>query len=77
MIVACAKGSKCGEPDCPVCTMNAEQKETFEILLSICEVQTLAFVDDEKAIVFEGEGQDGPCVGYIEIDGKVSWIVAG
>lgn len=85
MLPACSRGSVCGEPDCPICQMNKEQKETFEMLLSQIdnlEVQwdymlTEKGVENTKTIVFSGDGQDGPSVGYIEIDGKVSWLCAG
>jgi len=58
--------------------MNSAQKETFDYLLSYCDNLKVAVnEEDNGALVFEGNGQDGPCIGYIELDGKVTWIVGG
>lgn len=56
----------------------AEQAKTIDCLLSM--VDNLTVVPDEcndGALVFEGDGIEGPCIGYIEPDGKVSWLVQG
>lgn len=72
----CLSGSVCGEPDCTNCKMNRAQKETYIMLLS--EVDNLEVADcgedDPGVFVFEGWRVDGPTVGYIEKNGKVTWI---
>lgn len=59
--------------------MNEEQRKTYEMLLS--RIDNLVVVEDEYsddgALVFEGDGVDGPSVGYIEPDGKVCWMCCG
>lgn len=56
-----------------------EQAKTVEYLLS--HVDNLNVVRDEYsddgALCFDGDGVDGPCIGYIEPDGKVNWMVDG
>lgn len=56
-----------------------EQAKTVDMLLS--HIENLNVVRDEYshdgALVFDGDGVDGPCVGYIEPDGKVSWLCNG
>lgn len=62
------------------CQMNPAQRETVEMLqsCSMVEILDMAFLDDgEGAVVFEGDGVDGPACGYIELDGKVTWIAGG
>lgn len=53
-----------------------EQYRTYEGLCSLVDNLQIAQNDqDGGAIVFEGDGADGPALGYIETDGTVSWIV--
>jgi len=55
------------------------QAETVDMLLSY--IDNLNVVEDEYstdgALVFDGDGVDGPCVGYINPDGTVSWMANG
>lgn len=57
----------------------AEQAKTVDMLLSHIENLNVVKDDysDDGALVFDGEGIDGPCVGYIEPDGRVTWTVNG
>ena len=55
---------------------NKEQRETIDMLHSRVDDLQLA-LDEDGSIVFDGEGQDGPSVGHIELDGKVTWLVCG
>jgi len=61
--------------------MNEVQRETLDMLLS--EIDGIEVAPDELpsgptgVFVFEGQGVDGPCCGYIELDGKVTWIAGG
>ena len=61
--------------------MTKAQEQTVDMLTSYVEdleVAPLAEDDDpEPVLVFEGQGQDGPSVGYIEVDGQVTWICQG
>jgi len=57
---------------------NQDQKDTIEMIVSY--VEDILFGKENKfdnAIVFEGEGIDGPAIGYIEIGGEVTWICGG
>lgn len=65
--------------------MTKEQTETVEMLTSLVDNLEVApwseyhrpTQGDDGWFVFEGEGQDGPAVGYIKPDGEVSWICGG
>lgn len=56
-----------------------EQAKTVDMLLSHVENLSVNRNDefDDGALVFEGDGVDGPCVGYVEVDGSVTWIANG
>lgn len=56
---------------------NAEQNKTLDMLRS--EIDNLEWVGGDHAdeIVFQGDGVDGPSMGYIDLDGKVDWICGG
>lgn len=63
---------------------NDAQRETIEMLLSeidcleVAAVEDMAYrAQDAGVLVFDGQGVDGPSVGYIELDGKVTWIAGG
>jgi hypothetical protein len=59
--------------------MSKKQRETIELLQSqiddmeICESEYA----EDKELVFEGAGVDGPAIGYIEFNGKVTWVAGG
>ena len=58
--------------------MNITQMETLEMLTSqIDNLETAEDETDDGVFVFSGDGVDGPSVGYIEIDGQVTWITGG
>jgi hypothetical protein len=54
------------------------QAETLAVLASVVEIKEIAKDDmDEGAVVFDGDGVDGPALGYVETDGACTWIVGG
>jgi len=59
--------------------MNEVQRETLDMLVSDYEIDVESGLarESDGAVVFEGDGVDGPCCGYIELDGKVTWIAGG
>ena len=60
------------------CKGNKEQSETVCMLLDTVENLTVTKSEyDDGALVFEGQGIDGPVLGWIELDGHVAWICGG
>lgn len=61
--------------------MTAAQHSTLEMLLSSYDVKTVSIMPEMEErpapLVFEGDGVDGPCCGYIEVAGGVTWIAGG
>lgn len=57
--------------------MTKEQKETVEMLSSQLDNLQVIGPAANGECVFEGEGVDGPSVGYIRKDGKIDWLVNG
>lgn len=65
--------------------MTDAQRSTVEMLASVVDSlvveplreQALGLPEDGDDLVFEGEGQNGPAVGYIDTAGKVDWICGG
>ena len=53
------------------------QRETIEMLQS--ETDNLEVEADTQSndLVFSADGVDGPVVGYINPQGRVSWLVGG
>lgn len=52
------------------------QLDTLHMLFSVYENLSVSRDEyiDNGTLVFSAEGEDGPTVGYIEIDGTVSWL---
>jgi hypothetical protein len=68
--------------DVPVLNATGEQLITVEMLASeIDDLEVMndpsEFPDEENWLVFDGQGQDGPAVGYIKPNGEISWICQG
>lgn len=58
--------------------VTSSQAETIQLLTGMMDRIKIAKDDlDGGAVVFEGDGQDGPCIGYVETTGVVTWIVQG
>jgi len=57
-------------------TATPKQVETVGNLHSIIEdLEVEQDIDFPMDLIFAGQGQDGPCLGYIKPDGTVSWLV--
>ena len=52
---------------------NKAQAETLDMLQG--KVENLQHDWEGTDIVFTGDGQDGPCCGYILPSGRVHWLV--